>query len=68
MAARWKSGRPPFVALVQPADLWSNDDSALFGSHHGALRQLDLRRRLLQYPCSYMIYSQQLDQLPTLTR
>jgi hypothetical protein len=33
-----------------------------------SLRQLDLRRRLLQYPCSYMIYSQQFDQLPTLAK
>jgi hypothetical protein len=33
---------------------------------HGgrSLRQLDLRTRLLRYPCSYMIYSQAFDQLP----
>jgi len=30
-----------------------------------SLRQLDLERRLLRYPCSYMIYSQQFDSLPS---
>jgi hypothetical protein len=30
-----------------------------------SLRQLDLDRRLLRYPCSYMIYSRQFDQLPS---
>ena len=29
-----------------------------------SLRDLDLTRRLLQYPCSYMIYSEAFDQLP----
>ena len=29
-----------------------------------SLRQLDLNRRLLRYPCSYMIYSAQFDHLP----
>jgi hypothetical protein len=29
-----------------------------------SLRQLDLNTRLLQYPCSYMIYSAQFEQLP----
>jgi hypothetical protein len=33
--------------------------------HRGrSLRQLDLRTRLLAYPCSYLIYSAQFDQLP----
>ena len=33
--------------------------------HKGrSLRQLDLERRLLRYPCSYMIYSAQFDSLP----
>jgi len=30
-----------------------------------SLRQLDLRTRLLRYPCSYMIYSPQFESLPT---
>ena len=29
-----------------------------------SLRQLDLTRRLLRYPCSYMIYGEQFDRLP----
>jgi hypothetical protein len=29
-----------------------------------SLRQLDLRRRLMRYPCSYMIYSKAFDALP----
>jgi hypothetical protein len=29
-----------------------------------SLRQLDLEKRLLRYPCSYMIYSEQFDSLP----
>jgi hypothetical protein len=30
-----------------------------------SLRQLDLGRRLLRYPCSYMIYTETFDGLPT---
>jgi len=33
-----------------------------------SLRQLDLTRRLLRYPCSYMIYSPQFEQLPSIAR
>jgi len=33
-----------------------------------SLRQLDLTRRLLRYPCSYMIYSPQFEQLPGLAK
>jgi hypothetical protein len=33
-----------------------------------SLRQLDLQRRLFKYPCSYLIYSQQFEQLPTLAK
>ena len=33
-----------------------------------SLRQLDLTRRLLRYPCSYMIYSAQFEALPTVVR
>lgn len=29
-----------------------------------SLRELDLRRRLMRYPCSYMIYSEAFDNLP----
>jgi hypothetical protein len=33
-------------------------------SHGRSLRQFDLKRRLMSYPCSYMIYSQAFDELP----
>lgn len=33
-----------------------------------SLRQLDLRTRLFKYPCSYLIYSEQFDQLPNLMK
>jgi len=33
-----------------------------------SLRQLDLERRLMRYPCSYMIYSEVFDALPTQAR
>jgi hypothetical protein len=33
-----------------------------------SLRQLDLTKRLLRYPCSYMIYSPNFDGLPDATR
>ena len=33
-------------------------------AHGRSLRQLDLERRLLRYPCSYMIYSDAFDALP----
>jgi hypothetical protein len=35
-----------------------------FDSHGRSLRQLDLERRLMRYPCSYMIYSPQFEALP----
>lgn len=37
-------------------------------SHGRSLRQLDLRTRLLRYPCSYMIYSPAFDSLPAEAR
>jgi len=33
-----------------------------------SLRQLDLERRLLKYPCSYMIYSDAFDAMPALAK
>lgn len=35
-----------------------------FDAHGRSLRQLDLRTRLLRYPCSYLIYSQAFDSMP----
>jgi hypothetical protein len=37
-------------------------------SNGRSLRQLDLTRRLLRYPCSYMIYSDAFDALPPAAR
>jgi hypothetical protein len=37
-------------------------------SHGRSLRQLDLERRLMRYPCSYMIYSEAFDALPSEAR
>jgi hypothetical protein len=46
-----------FAAARGPAD-----------SKGRSLRQLDLEKRLLRYPCSYMIYSEQFDSLPEQAR
>jgi hypothetical protein len=35
-----------------------------FDNHGRSLRQLDLNRRLMRYPCSYLIYSPVFDALP----
>jgi hypothetical protein len=37
-------------------------------SHGRSLRQLDLERRLLKYPCSYMIYAEAFDAMPALAK
>jgi hypothetical protein len=37
-------------------------------NHGRSLRQLDLERRLMRYPCSYMIYSEAFDALPAEAR
>ena len=39
-----------------------------FDKHGRSLRQLDLDKRLMRYPCSYMIYSLAFDSLPTQAR
>lgn len=39
-----------------------------FDSHGHSLRQLDLQKRLLRYPCSYMLYTQAFDNLPEQAR
>jgi hypothetical protein len=36
--------------------------------HGRSLRQLDLDRRLLKYPCSYMIYAEAFDGMPALAK
>jgi hypothetical protein len=42
--------------------------NALRDSKGRSLRDLDLQKRLLRYPCSYMIYSEAFDALPAETR
>lgn len=37
-------------------------------AHGRSLRQLDLEKRLLRYPCSYMIYSPAFDALPPMAK
>ena len=37
-------------------------------SHGRSLRQLDLERRLLKFPCSYMIYAEAFDAMPALAK
>ncbi len=39
-----------------------------FDEQGRSLRQFDLKRRLMRYPCSYMIYSKAFDELPDLAR
>ena len=39
-----------------------------FDAQGRSLRQLDLERRLMRYPCSYMIYSPAFDHLPATAR
>ena len=39
-------------------------ESGLRDRHGRSLRQLDLGKRLMRYPCSYMIYSRVFDGLP----
>jgi hypothetical protein len=39
-----------------------------FDSRGRSLRQLDLERRMMRYPCSYMIYAPVFDQLPARAR
>ncbi|HEY3836241.1 MAG TPA: hypothetical protein VGL72_06700 [Bryobacteraceae bacterium] len=36
--------------------------------HGRSLREFDMKTRMFRYPCSYLIYSQQFDEMPTLAR
>jgi hypothetical protein len=56
-AVRGSSGFAEKFAAIGPID-----------SHGRSLRQLDLTRRLLKYPCSYMIYSDAFDAMPSLAK
>jgi hypothetical protein len=56
----------PLPAPVRGATAFSKDFPAKGprDSKGRSLRELDLDRRLLRYPCSYMIYSEAFDHLP----
>jgi hypothetical protein len=60
----------PLPQPVQGATTFATRFSALGPTDRKgrSLRQLDLTRRLLRYPCSYMIYSAQFEQLPALAK
>jgi hypothetical protein len=44
------------------------EDSGILDSEGRSLRQLDLKRRLLRYPLSYLIYSEAFDAMPEAAR
>ncbi len=56
----------PVVGSSRFSEQFENCDQtkALPDSRGRSLRQLDLERRLLKYPCSYLIYSDAFDALP----
>jgi hypothetical protein len=64
------SGEAPLTAPVVGTSTFARD----FGAggprdrRKRSLRELDLRRRLLRYPCSHLIYSEQFAALPPLAR
>jgi hypothetical protein len=56
----------PLPSSIAGASSFANDFSARGprDAKGRSLRELDLTRRLLRYPCSYMIYSEAFDALP----
>ncbi|HLJ54236.1 MAG TPA: hypothetical protein VKT77_04300 [Chthonomonadaceae bacterium] len=64
------SGEPPLASPVAGTSGFAEQFSALAPRDHRgrALRQLDLKRRLFRYPCSYTIYSEAFDALPAPSR
>ncbi len=64
------AGEAPLRSQVRGTTSFARDFAAR-GPHDRkgrSLRELDLRRRLLRYPCSYLIHSEQFDGLPRPTR
>ena len=60
----------PLTSAVHGTSGFAEKFSArgLLDSKGRSLRQLDLNRRLLKYPCSYMIYSDAFDAMPPLAK
>jgi len=63
-------GEQPLTAPMKGTSGFAETFAALgpTDAHGRSLRQLDLERRLLKYPCSYMIYSAAFAALPTEVR
>jgi hypothetical protein len=59
-------GEAPLTAPVAGVSGFAEQFSAhgLRDRKHRSLRELDLKRRLMRYPCSYTIYSEAFDALP----
>jgi hypothetical protein len=53
------SGEPPLTDKITGSSGFAEKFAA-----RGPLRQFDLERRLMRYPCSYMIYTEAFDALP----
>ena len=61
---------PPLAARVQGSSAFAERFAAV-GPRDGegrSLRQFDLTRRMMRYPCSYLIYSEQFEALPPLAK
>ena len=60
----------PLPAPVRGATTFASRFSALGprDKNGRSLRDLDLQHRLFKYPCSYLIYSPQFEQLPSLAK
>ena len=61
---------PPLTAPVRGSSAFAEAFAAVGprDAQGRSLRQFDLTRRMMRYPCSYLIYSAQFDALPTLAR
>jgi hypothetical protein len=64
------AGEAPLPAPVSGTSGFADEFAARgpADTHGRSLRQLDLKTRLLRYPCSYMIYSDAFAALPPLAR
>jgi hypothetical protein len=60
------SGQQPLAAPVSGSTKFSTEFASAGPKDKlgRSLRQLDLKKRLFRYPCSHLIYSQQMDALP----
>jgi hypothetical protein len=56
----------PLTAIIQGSTSFADTFAGQGPQDHlgRSLRQRDLNRRLMRYPCGYMIYSAQFDRLP----